>query len=54
MDADADADADDEREAREKGYLGEDKELIGRGGVDTVNAAGRLCSRGGRVYKAPT
>ena len=45
-DADADANADEEGEAREGGDVVEDKELIGRGGYDTVDAAGRH-SRGG-------
>ena len=42
-DADADANADEEVEAREGGDLGEDKELIRRGGGDTVDAAGVHC-----------
>ena len=42
-DADADANADEEREAREGGDLGKDEELIGRGGDDTVDAAGGRC-----------
>ena len=43
-DADVDADADEEEEAREGGDVGEDEELIARGGNDTVDAAG---GRGG-------
>ena len=45
-DADVDADTNEEGEAREGGDLGEDKELIGRGGDDTVDAAGGLCMWG--------
>ena len=48
---DADANADEEgeaREAREGGDLGKDKELIGRGGNDKVDASGRHCMGGAK------
>ena len=45
-DADTDSDVDEEGEAREGGDLGEDEELIGRGGADTVDAAGGRCMGG--------
>ena len=53
-----DADADEEGESREGGNLGEDKELIGRGGDDAVDEAGGSCGggskgRGGVPSKAP-
>ena len=56
--SDADADADEEGEARKGGDLGEDEELIWRGGDDTVDAAGGRCGggaegRGGGPDKAP-
>ena len=38
--ADSDADKDEEGDAREEVNLGEDKELIGRGGDDTVDTEG--------------
>ena len=40
MDANTDADADEEGEATEGGDVGKDKELIGRGGDDTVDVSG--------------
>ena len=40
MDADVGSDMDEEGDAREGGDVGKDEELIGRGGDDTVNAAG--------------
>ena len=46
MDTEADADADKEGEAREGGDLGKDKELIGRGEDDMVDAAGGRCGGG--------
>ena len=57
-DANADANMDKEGEARKGGDLGEDKQLIGRGGDDTVDAVGGHCrgrdgGRGGELDKAP-
>ena len=46
MDADVDANVDEEGEGREGGDLGKDKELIRRGGDDTVDAEGRRCGGG--------
>ena len=46
VNADLDADLDEEREVREGGDVGEDKEFIGRGGNDTVDAVGG-CGGGG-------
>ena len=43
LDADTDVITDEEGEAREGGDLGEDKELIGRGGDDTVDTSGGRC-----------
>ena len=43
MDTDAYANADEEGEAREEGDLGEDKEFIGRGGDDNLDATGGRC-----------
>ena len=45
-DTDVDADADEEGEAIEGGDLGEDEELIGRGGDDTVDVEGGRCWEG--------
>ena len=44
--ANTNADADEEGEARMVGGLGKDKELIRRGGDDTVDAAGGRCVGG--------
>ena len=46
-DADADADADEEGEAREGGDVGKEEYFIGRGGDDTVDAAGGRGRGGG-------
>ena len=46
--ANAEAGVDEEGEAREGGNVGEDKELIGRGGDDTVDTAGGRGGGGGR------
>ena len=42
-DADADTGTDEKGEAREGGELGEDEELIGRDGDDTLDAASARC-----------
>ena len=47
-DANANANSDEEGKAREGADLGKDKELIGRGGDDTVDAAGRLWMGGSK------
>ena len=59
MDANADANSDEEGETKEGGDLGEDEELIWRGGDDTVDAVGglymgRARGRGGEQDKAPS
>ena len=48
MDANADANSDEEGETKEGGDLGEDEELIWRGGDDTVDAAGGRCIGGAK------
>ena len=47
-DTNMDSDTDEEGEAREGGNLGKEEELIGRGGDDTVDAAGGCGGEGSK------